>query len=473
MTLEHGFKRKQFSSIKKEIEQSLVSKLGEINLSPPSIFANIVAIFAEREANLWEQMEAVYNSAYPTSASGYSLDGICALSGVMRRGYTYSEGICQLTALNYTKIPKNSEISAVNSLNNFSLVEDIIVNNENCQSITLEIISAAKANYEIQIGDQVITYKRKAADSKESIARELAVLVEASINEVVVKNEDIQIIITAKDFLVSFACFVGDGIAIAHCSNNASVRATEKGSIAAPIHSLRNIRTPISGWISVDNLSAAKIGNDLESDIDLRARRELSIKLGGSGTLEAIRANLLNLKGVVSASVTENSTNAVDDKGMPPHSFEVLVTGGKTIEIAQLIWQKKPAGISTHGKIGVTIYDSENLPQIINFSRPAIKHIYGQIIITKTSEFNTNSISEMKRKIVQQINKLGVGENIILKSLFVSVFFEKGIASANILLGSSKSEANKPNLTESDIIIKASEVALTDISKIDILLEDF
>lgn len=473
MTLEHGFKRKQFSNIKKEIEQSLVSKLGEINLCPPSIFANIVAIFAEREAGLWEQMEAVYNSAYPSSASGYSLDGICALSGVTRRGYTYSEGICQLTALNYTKIPKNSEISVQNSLNHFALTEDVIVNNENCQSITLEVISAAKEAYEIQIGDQLITYKRKPADTKESIAKELAELISESTNKVTAKEEDSQIITTAKDFLLSFACFVGDGIAIACCSNNASVRATEKGSIAAPIHSLKNIRTPISGWISVDNLSAAKIGNDLESDTDLRLRRELSIKLGGSGSLEAIRANLLNLEGVVSASITENVASEIDDKGMPPHSFEVLVTGGKSIEIAKLIWQKKPAGIRTHGKIGVTIYDSENLPQVINFSRPTIKHIYAQVVITKTPQFNSNAVAEMKRKIVKQINKLGAGENIILKSLFVSVFSEKGIASANILLGSSKSEANQPKLSESDIIIKSSEVALTDISKIDILLEDF
>lgn len=473
MALNNGFHRKQFNDIKHEIEQSLTASLGSVNLIAPSIFASIVGIFAEREASLWEQLEAVYNSSYPDTAEGYSLDGVCALSGVIREVSTYSRGICQLTAILYTKIPKHSEIAVKHTNNLFALTEDVIISNERCSKIKVQIKDDFRITYELSINETVFKYDKKSSDSLDTIAASLAALVNNSNREISALAANDHIIISAKNHLEEFSCFVSAGIKIVDCTNNAQVIATKKGSIAAPSLSLSDIYTPVSGWISSSNINAAKIGNDLESDRHLRARRTASIKLGGSGTLESIRANLLNLSGVSAVTITENTSNRVNEEGMPPHSFTALVTGGKDSEIARILWQKKPAGIKSYGSLQVSTLDSSGNIQIVSFSRPTKCFVYIKIVITKTRCFNEACIPTMKEKLTRQINKLGVGADVIVKSLFLSIFIEQGITNASIELGGTIRDSYQPKLKEADIKIKASEVAIIDPSRIEIILEDF
>ena len=473
MSLANGFHRKQFNEIKDDIEKSLIASLGAVNLMSPSIFASIVGIFAEREANIWQQVEAVYNASYPETAEGYSLDGVCALTGVIRELDTYSRGICKLTAINYTKIPKHSEIAVKHTSNLFALTEDIMINNERCCNITLQVNNAFKKSYELFINQQKFEYNKIQEDTAESIALAITCMVNsADIGISAIVDNDI-LVLSSKNHLVEFSCFVSEGIKILDCTNNAQVIATKKGAIAAPAHSLVDIHTPVSGWIASNNLDAAKIGNNLESDRDLRARRIASIKLGGSGTLEAIKANLLNLSGVTAVSIRENATDKVDDQNIPPHSFMALVTGGKDSEIAQVLWQKKPAGIKSHGDLQVSTTDSAGNTQIVGFSRPIKCFVHAKVVITKTMHFNDDCLPSMKMRLIEQINSLGVGNNLILKSLFLSIFQEQGITNAVVTLGGTVRQSHTPKLKESDIKIKPSEVAFTDSSRIDIILEDF
>ena len=81
------------------------------------------------------------------------------------------------------------------------------------------------------------------------------------------------------------------------------------GPIAAPINTLTEILTPISGWISINNLKAGVTGRFIETDAELRIRRNNSLRLLGAGTVESIRARLLQqVPGVISALVFENRT---------------------------------------------------------------------------------------------------------------------------------------------------------------------
>lgn len=473
MALDNGFRRRQFNEIKKEIEQSLIASLGSVNLIAPSIFASIVSIFAEREASLWEGLEAIYNSSFPNTAEGYSLDGICALTGVIREVDTYSQGVCSLTAINHTKIPKYSQIRVKHTSNLFALAEDVIVSNEKCSGIKLQVRESLRSNYEISINDQVFKYSKDQQDTPDSIAQTLAKIINDSNSIISATSENELCILSSKNHLEEFSCFISEGLKIADCTSNALVLATEKGAIIAPAGSLVGIHTPVSGWISCINLGAAKIGNKLEADISLRARREASIKLGGSGSFEAIRANLLNLPGVTSVTITENTSSQVSREGLPPHSFRALVTGGENSEIARVLWQKKPAGISTYGTLQVSTTDSSENPQVVNFSRPLKCHTYVKVVITKTASFNESCLPAMREKLTQQINSLGTGSNVILKSLFLSIFTQQGITNAAIYLGGTTRESYMPKLKEADIKIKQGEVAFTDPSRIEIILEDF
>lgn len=80
-----GFVVKQQSQIISEINAIIQSIWGpNVNLGPESNFGQFSGIFAEREALIWQLLEAVYNSQYPSGAEGTSVDNILALTNLRR-----------------------------------------------------------------------------------------------------------------------------------------------------------------------------------------------------------------------------------------------------------------------------------------------------------------------------------------------------------------------------------------------------
>jgi hypothetical protein len=80
-----GFVTKQQQTIIEEINASLQQTFGaNINLGAESVFGQIVGIFSEREALLWQLADAVYASQYPAGAEGTSVDNILALNNLKR-----------------------------------------------------------------------------------------------------------------------------------------------------------------------------------------------------------------------------------------------------------------------------------------------------------------------------------------------------------------------------------------------------
>ena len=80
-----GFVVKQQQQIISEINASLQTVFGaNINLGPEAVFGQLVGIFSEREALIWQLADAVYASQYPAGALGTSVDNILALNNLTR-----------------------------------------------------------------------------------------------------------------------------------------------------------------------------------------------------------------------------------------------------------------------------------------------------------------------------------------------------------------------------------------------------
>jgi hypothetical protein len=80
-----GFVAKSQQQIISELQASIVSVFGaNVNFGPESNFGQLVGIFSEREALLWQLAEAVYASQYPGGAEGTSVDNILALNNMRR-----------------------------------------------------------------------------------------------------------------------------------------------------------------------------------------------------------------------------------------------------------------------------------------------------------------------------------------------------------------------------------------------------
>lgn len=82
------------------------------------------------------------------------------------------------------------------------------------------------------------------------------------------------------------------------------------GPIACAIGQLSAIYQAIPGWDSITNLAAGAVGADVENRVDFEYRRQLSVAINAQGPLESIRANVLNVAGVLDSYAAENNESA-------------------------------------------------------------------------------------------------------------------------------------------------------------------
>jgi len=213
-------------------------------------------------------------------------------------------------------------------------------------------------------------------------------------------------------------------------AGNAIVQATalEFGPISMLASTITEIDNPVTGWDTVNNTSDANEGTNEESDPDLRARRQRSVARDAQAIIDGIRAAVENIDNVTQALVLENDTDAVDANGLPAHSFQVVVSGGADIDVADIIWLKKPAGIQAFGDITEQVIDSQGISHDISFSRPTPVTIYVEVTLTTFPEYPANGDDLIKQAIVDYANgdlvdnrSFGLADNVIYTRLYTPI----------------------------------------------------
>lgn len=154
-------------------------------------------------------------------------------------------------------------------------------------------------------------------------------------------------------------------------------RSVKLGAVTATPNT---ITTPVSIVLGVESVNnpttQLTVGQDEESDADLKIRRLRSVALSSRGFYDALRAALLNINEVTAAEVYENPTGDTDDDDIPPHSIWVIVQGGSDEDVAQVIYAKRNAGAGMKGEVTVTVTRSNGTPFTINFDRVASEDVY-------------------------------------------------------------------------------------------------
>jgi hypothetical protein len=167
---------------------------------------------------------------------------------------------------------------------------------------------------------------------------------------------------------------------------SAQFEALDPGPVLANANTLTVRETLLSGWDDVTNPEDAQVGSLVESDAAYRARREDELAGQGGGTVDGIRAHLLQLETVMAANVIENTDEVVSPEGIPPKSFCAVVHSDPGADdaqaIADTIWAFKPAGIEPFGDILVEVTDSEGAPHTVGFKRPSETPVYVALRLT-------------------------------------------------------------------------------------------
>ena len=172
-----------------------------------------------------------------------------------------------------------------------------------------------------------------------------------------------------------------------------AARCIVTGPVACNAGTLTVIQTPVDGLTAVTNEYDAILGNDVDTDQQLRARRENELHAAGSGTVDSIAARIAQItlpdgsKPIQQVSVIENVSDFVDAFGRPPHSIEALIYDGDGGDcpndtMAQVLWDSHGDGIRVYGYTDFgTAVDENGDEQRMYFNRATLRPIKIQIDI--------------------------------------------------------------------------------------------
>lgn len=210
------------------------------------------------------------------------------------------------------------------------------------------------------------------------------------------------------------------------------------GPIMASADTLTQIVTVVPGWDSVTNPTAAIVGRDEETRIELEKRRYASVAANAHGSVAALYGAIANIEDVIDVVVLENATNETVVQwgvSIPGHSVSISVVGGDDAGIAQAIYEKKDAGCGTAGNTTVT-YQDDALPGAPLYSyqieRPATLAFGVKITIRATAATPNNIESLIKTAVLNDFNGLGAQGNArvgMAQTVYASRFYCPVIAS--------------------------------------------
>lgn len=451
--LPEGFVPKPQTVIKEELDSVYKSTFGAQLGSEPdgsipadSVAGQRIGLHAERLAELWEIGQALGSSFDPDAATGRALDILCAITGTTRNQERQTVGTVALTGDPATLVPSGAAVS-------IPVVGTRFLTDANA---TLAAVSAWTVNTAYALGARV---KNGVSPSRiyQAIVAGTSALIGSGPS-----GTGASIV----DASVTWA-YVGDGTAAV----DVAITASDPGPFAALTGQITSIESPVSGWLSVRNMSDAQVGAYVETDASLRNRREAELAGRGNGPVPAIRADLLKVNqgtanAVVDCVVFENYTDVVDVNGIPPHSFEAVVLGGLDADIRQTIFDTKPIGIRPHGGVTGTVVDSTGIAHTIKFTRPTTYSIWMELDVTyNAATWPLDGADQIKAAILAALtpaNGYTLGKDVTAWGIGAGVDVVPGVLNVTaIRLGTAPAPVGT-----ADIPIGIREVALFDSARI-------
>lgn len=198
---------------------------------------------------------------------------------------------------------------------------------------------------------------------------------------------------------------------------NITFQAVVNGPTVAEINSVNKIYKQIPGWDTVTNEAAGVVGRDVETRADFEYRRKNSVALNATGSLPAVRANVLGVENVIDVRTEENTESIPQVIGgvtLAAHSLYVAVVGGDNQAIAEAIWRRKGVGCDYNGTTTVTVQDTEdyNPPYptyTVKFQRPTNIRTVFQVTYILTDQTPSNVTDLIQEAIINAWNGLDGG----------------------------------------------------------------
>ena len=438
----NGFVIKTLDVLKQETDEDLKTILGnQINLLPESVLGSLRDKFSERFHELWELLQLIYNSAYPQTAEGVSLDNVCDFAALERlEARTSTIQTQALFGSIATVIPSGTRISVEDDDTTiFETNENIVLvaGVDEIQNIAFSI-SPTSGTFTLKYNDEetvALDYNATNSDVQTALNNL------DSLSGVIISGT------IAADFVVTYSSNDGKQphplltvgtnslspattITITETTNGeyqgtVSMTCVDTGPKNANAGTLNVIDNPISGFTRTFNVEDATLGRDIETNAELRIRRNERVVVSRSATVEAIRNKILDLNGdeyealpeLTDVIVYENDTDITDSKNIGPHRIMAVIRQAGDVttrdqEIIDAIGSSKAGGIGTsYGNatggdaVTGTYTDSTGIGHTIYFARPGSVDIYLTLDNFKTdSNYPVDGDDQLKTILVNYGN---------------------------------------------------------------------
>lgn len=459
----YGFVKMRLPEIRQAIAADLKNRLvaagldGNIETRPDSVLGILIDTFAEREAALWENAEAVYNAMYPQTAAGVSLDRAVSLAGVSRLAAQKAYTRLIFWGAKGTVVPKGAQASAENG--------SLWATDE-----AVSISETAAAGLVLQaVGDDVgltcngVMYR---FSGKQPLAG-LAAKFESS--GLLAGYDGVALTLTAQDgvnrrfgdFVGLQVLEIGTAVAATASDNEATAAAGEINRLVEPVAN------------RVSNPMAASAGRAVETDAELAYRHSMAVYRLGRATLPALAANIrADVPQIREIGVFANHDDVPDAYGRLPHSVHVVADGGDVEAIARAIWTYKAAGIDTHGSI-VQEIQTDFGRQTVRFDRitPVYVWIQARITLLPESEqvFPAAGFAQIRENLLQASALFGLGDDVLYQKLYYAVFRTAGVATVDLKIAHSTKPTEKPvDFQAANLTIAPFAKAYFDVARIEV-----
>lgn len=200
-----------------------------------------------------------------------------------------------------------------------------------------------------------------------------------------------------------------------------TLKCTQTGDFNVPAGTVTFIESGLD--ITVEHIKPATGGRGLETDDEFSLRRQEYLVTVLGSTEGGIKRALSALNEDTTKSqlefidVISNRTTATDDRGRPAHAVECLILGGadRDDEIAKTIREAVAAGTPIYGELpNVTVLDNKGREHEVSWTNPTGVNVYVRVTVTLASSqtLNAEEIDGIKLAIVNQGNRLKVGQNV-------------------------------------------------------------
>ena len=445
----------------------------DTRLHRPSFLDVLVTTFAGQIADLWEEAQDSYYAKYPATATGINLDNAVQYGGIRRAAAKRTAYPLHCIGDDGTYV-REGAVVATNTNPEVRLYSsgEFQISRSAFNSVDIAVAAAQTGVYSITINGSQYSYQSK--DTVESnIVNGLKNAITDDEYAVSVEEGNIlRISDTVKTR--SNALVLSDNLTTKKVTVIAQFLTEEYGKITLPHGIVTKMVNNIAGFDSVTNELDPTYGRLQETDIELRQSYIAKSALRSNTMIESIVAELLNnIPDVESASGYENDTDVVDERGLPPHSVEIIVEGGDNTAIAQAILRRKAGGIQTHGSVVVNVPGVYGDPIPVRFNRPEYLYTWLKIVLHgDASKVPTNYAQLATNSLMDDGAQLMAGASLLTQLLTEGIYSAvAGITYIDVYTAYSTDKEYVPDEDDyqvKNIIVNSRQKVLIDDTRIEV-----